>query len=309
MRKTLLFLLATSAAGPALAADEPGDRGARREAARAERAEARDERRSERAERPQQSQRSESPAQDYSAGPSDGPTAREERREVFQQRMLERRPDRDLGGASTRPALEARVLERRSQEAGDGGGLRPAVEQRREARDSVREWRARERSVGNAPAELEQRRGAGVFQQPPERRLGRDSIGGRRAPIVSRLPREGTQPPAPAAARPSSLTARHWNGNWRSDHRYDWRKHRNRHRSLFQFGFYYDPFGWGYRSYSIGWRMWPSYYRSSYWLNDPGMYRLPYAPPGTRWIRYYDDALLVDTWDGQVVDVIYDFFW
>ena len=72
---------------------------------------------------------------------------------------------------------------------------------------------------------------------------------------------------------------------------------------------YYDPFGWGYQPYSIGWRMWPSYYRSNYWLNDPGQYRLPYAPPGTRWIRYYDDAILIDMWSGQVVDVIYNFFW
>jgi Ni/Co efflux regulator RcnB len=55
--------------------------------------------------------------------------------------------------------------------------------------------------------------------------------------------------------------------------------------------------------------MWPSYYRSSYWLSDPWRYRLPYAPPGYRWIRYYDDLVLVDTWDGRVVDVIYDFFW
>ncbi|MGI8612320.1 MAG: RcnB family protein [Sphingomicrobium sp.] len=36
---------------------------------------------------------------------------------------------------------------------------------------------------------------------------------------------------------------------------------------------------------------------------------MPYAPTGYRWIRYYDDALLVDTWDGRVVDVIRDFFW
>jgi Ni/Co efflux regulator RcnB len=55
--------------------------------------------------------------------------------------------------------------------------------------------------------------------------------------------------------------------------------------------------------------MWPSYYRSSYWLNDPWQFRLPYSPPGTRWIRYYDDAILVDTWDGRVVDVIHNFFW
>jgi len=78
---------------------------------------------------------------------------------------------------------------------------------------------------------------------------------------------------------------------------------------LFNFGFYRDPFGWGYQPFSIGWRMWPSYYSQSYWLNDPWQYRLPYAPPGYRWIRYYDDAILVDTWDGQVVDLIRDFFW
>lgn len=28
-----------------------------------------------------------------------------------------------------------------------------------------------------------------------------------------------------------------------------------------------------------------------------------------RWIRYYDDVLLIDTRDGYVVDVIYDFFY
>ena len=55
--------------------------------------------------------------------------------------------------------------------------------------------------------------------------------------------------------------------------------------------------------------MWPSYYQSSFWLNDPWQYRLPYAPPGYRWIRYYNDAVLVDTWDGHIVDVIYNFFW
>jgi len=55
--------------------------------------------------------------------------------------------------------------------------------------------------------------------------------------------------------------------------------------------------------------MWPSYYSSRYWLNDPWMYRLPHAPAGYRWVRYWDDAILVDTWSGQVVDVIRNFFW
>jgi hypothetical protein len=129
-----------------------------------------------------------------------------------------------------------------------------------------------------------------------------------RPPVVSHVPRPGTQPPAPTTVRHSAPV--HWNTSWRNNHRYDWHNWRNRHRSLFRLGFYSDPFGWGYQPYSIGWRMWPNYYRSSsYWLNDPWQYRLPYAPPGTRWIRYYNDAILVDTWSGQVVDVIYNFFW
>ena len=48
---------------------------------------------------------------------------------------------------------------------------------------------------------------------------------------------------------------------------------------------------------------------SNYWLNDPWQYRLPPAYGPYRWVRYYNDALLVDIYSGQVVDVIYGFFW
>lgn len=126
-------------------------------------------------------------------------------------------------------------------------------------------------------------------------------------PPVSRTPQPNTQPPPPATSRPT--VAPSWNTSWRNNSRYNWYNYRNKHRWLFNLGFYYDPFGWSYSPFSIGYRMWPSYYSSSYWLNDPWQYRLPYAPPGTRWIRYYDDAILVDMWSGQVIDVIYDFFW
>jgi Ni/Co efflux regulator RcnB len=128
-----------------------------------------------------------------------------------------------------------------------------------------------------------------------------------RVPVVSDTPREGTQPRLRTEHRRTSPV--NWTTTWRNDRKYDWKDHRRRHRSLFHLGFYYDPFGWSYRPYQIGWRLWPSYYSSRYWINDPWQYRLPYAPPGTRWIRYYDDAVLIDTWTGQVVDVIYNFFW
>ena len=79
--------------------------------------------------------------------------------------------------------------------------------------------------------------------------------------------------------------------------------------SLFRLGRYNDPYGWGYRRCSIGFNLWPSYYGSSYWLNDPWQYRLPPAYGPYRWVRYYDDALLVNIYTGQVVDVIHSFFY
>jgi Ni/Co efflux regulator RcnB len=101
----------------------------------------------------------------------------------------------------------------------------------------------------------------------------------------------------------------HWNHDWRHDHRYDWSSYRNRYRSLFHLGSYYDPYGWGYRRWSVGYSLWPSYYGSNYWLDDPWSYRLPPAYGPYRWVRYYDDAVLVNTYTGEVVDVVYNFFW
>ena len=100
-----------------------------------------------------------------------------------------------------------------------------------------------------------------------------------------------------------------WDRDWRRDARYDWSSYRYRHRSLFRLGRYYDPYGWNYRRYMIGYSLRPSYYRSSFWLHDPWQYRLPPAYGPYRWVRYYDDALLVNIHTGHVVDVIYNVFW
>ena len=51
------------------------------------------------------------------------------------------------------------------------------------------------------------------------------------------------------------------------------------------------------------------FFGRNYWISDPYSYRLPPSPPGTQWIRYYDDVVLVDVYSGEVLDVIYDFFW
>ena len=71
-----------------------------------------------------------------------------------------------------------------------------------------------------------------------------------------------------------------WNRDWRNDRRYDWRRYRDNHRSIFRIGIYYDPFGYGYQPFDIGYQLSPAYFGQQYWI-DPGMYQLPYPPPGT----------------------------
>ena len=308
MRKGLLFLLLATAAQPAMAADDDdGGQTSRREAARAERAE----RAGDRAER-------QSDAPEHSARvsrPADLPSA--EPRVIERVERVERRAPRVIAVEPDRPAIqrddaatEPRV-QRRGPRMVEVGTNLPTLETT--LGDSVRPRRRVEREGVVRPAVIELPAEAGVqplVQRRPRRTEPLERLGGLRTPAISRVPREGTQPPPLAEVRPTRLTRHHWRGDWRSDRRYDWRDHRRRHRSLFRFSIYLDPFGWSYRPYSIGWRLWPNYYRSSrYWLHDAWTYRLPYAPPGYRWIRYYGDVLLVDTWDGQVVDVIRDFFW
>jgi Ni/Co efflux regulator RcnB len=64
-----------------------------------------------------------------------------------------------------------------------------------------------------------------------------------------------------------------------------------------------------YSRISVGFSLGSGYYGSRYWINDPWRYRLPAAYGSYRWVRYYDDVLLVDLRNGRVVDVIRDFFW
>ncbi len=101
-----------------------------------------------------------------------------------------------------------------------------------------------------------------------------------------------------------------WDRDWRRDQRYDWQRYRDRYGNRYRSN-YYAPRGWsyGYSRFSIGFSLWSGLYASQYWINDPYYYRLPPAYGSLRWVRYYDDALLVDIRSGQVVDVIYDLFW
>jgi Ni/Co efflux regulator RcnB len=301
MRKILIsLLLAGAAATPAIAAPHNwSDRQSAREdrqSAQEDRQSAREERQSAREDRSARSSNSERPqvpATDRAARAdrADGRanfTAPAHAQVVGGVQAVGRADARDV--QAVRSARQQARDDRRDNYVApgarivtprDASSLREQTAQRRDQRVQERELRQSSRPT------------ARVFQTRP--------------PVVSNTPRPGTQPPLRAERHGGR--DHHWDTNWRHNGRYDWQNHRRHHHSLFHLGFYFDPYGWGYQPYSIGWRLWPSYYGSRYWINDPWMYRLPYAPQGYVWVRYWNDALLVDTWSGTVVDVIPGFFW
>ena len=79
---------------------------------------------------------------------------------------------------------------------------------------------------------------------------------------------------------------------------------------VFHIGTYYSPYrNYRYHRLNIGFFLDSLFFGSRYWIDDPWRYRLPEVYGPYRWVRYYDDVLLVDIYSGEVVDVIYDFFW
>ncbi|HEU0066242.1 MAG TPA: RcnB family protein [Sphingomonas sp.] len=94
------------------------------------------------------------------------------------------------------------------------------------------------------------------------------------------------------------------NRNWG---RNDWRGYRTSNRTVYSRGNWRAPFG--YNNFRSGGRIQPNFYGSRYWITDPYRYRLPGVRGGQRWVRHYDDVLLVDTRRGVVLDVMRGFFW
>lgn len=103
---------------------------------------------------------------------------------------------------------------------------------------------------------------------------------------------------------------RRWDNRWRDNSRYNWSSYRRAYPSTFRLGAYYSPYrNYSYRRLSIGLFLDSLFFSNRYWINDPWRYRLPDVYGPYRWVRYYDDALLVNTYTGEVADVIYSFFW
>jgi hypothetical protein len=84
--------------------------------------------------------------------------------------------------------------------------------------------------------------------------------------------------------------------NRNSDRRYRWQN-------------YVQPPGWYSHRWVYGERMPPAFWGRNYWLDNYPEFGLMDPPYGYVWVRYGDDALLVDVEDGQVLSVVYGVFY
>ncbi|MET0361672.1 MAG: RcnB family protein [Sphingobium sp.] len=93
----------------------------------------------------------------------------------------------------------------------------------------------------------------------------------------------------------------------RREYREEWQELRQKNRSQYARGNWKAPFA--YQRFRDGQQIRPSYYNSRYYIANPGRYRLPPATGANRWVRHYDDALLINVRSGRVVRVINGFYW
>ena len=270
MRKFLVPLLMASVLMPAAAYADPGDRGVR---AHGERSESNDNSSNDRPQRAQRSERSN----------NDAPRVRVERAE------RPARVERNVDQVQVNEPARARSTLRQRREEAVEQVRRVETQQVTQPVDVVRRTEAR-RETGSGFV--------GAIQQ-----LGRDEAARQRGEIVDRGGDRRWDHDGDRRWDGHRDGDRRWSRDWRRDSRYNWYNYRNRYGSLFRLGRYYDPYGWSYRRFSIGFNLSPSYYGSNFWLNDPWQYRLPPAYGPYRWIRYYNDALLVNVYTGEVVDV------
>lgn len=244
----------------------------------------------------------------------------EQRQEAHRQQAEETRPARPVPQVVNPHAQEVIAAARARQAQHDA-----VVVERRDdhANEAIAEARARQTArredqqrmvVPHVTPPAEQRRYdrrdnddmQHVFVRPDARR---DTTADRRAEVERRL-RD--------AERNRDRNTEHWsrpgdhqlrdrdrNRHWFNPDQYRpsyWAQHRYRVRP------YHRPSGWYVRTWIFGDYLPHGWYNQTYYL-DWWSYGLPRPPIGAEWVRVGDDALLVDTWSGEVLSVYYDLFW
>jgi Ni/Co efflux regulator RcnB len=91
------------------------------------------------------------------------------------------------------------------------------------------------------------------------------------------------------------------------EYREDWREYKQRNRNAFRGSRFDAPFR--YRAFNNGGYLRGTYYAPRYYVNNYDSYRLPHPGRNLRYVRHYDDVLLVNVRTGRVVQVYRNFYW
>jgi Ni/Co efflux regulator RcnB len=112
---------------------------------------------------------------------------------------------------------------------------------------------------------------------------------------------------------------RHDNNNWRGDNnpgnhgswsgRFDRRNVTAQHHYRYRGNSWRWPSGYRYQRWTFGMTLPSIFWANNYWIDDYSYYGLGAPPPGTVWVRYNDDAILIDRYTGEILEVVYDQFY
>jgi Ni/Co efflux regulator RcnB len=72
---------------------------------------------------------------------------------------------------------------------------------------------------------------------------------------------------------------------------------------------YVRPSGWYSHRWTFGEFLPVFFFTRNYWILDWANFDLDDPPPGTIWVRVGDDALLIDEYSGEVIEVVYGVFY
>ncbi len=87
-----------------------------------------------------------------------------------------------------------------------------------------------------------------------------------------------------------------WERNLRATRRYHWH-------------YYHRPHGWYYRRWVFGEIFPRAFWEKRYWITSYWRFGLPDPPYGFVWVRYGNDAVLVDVETGVILRVVYGVFY
>ena len=77
----------------------------------------------------------------------------------------------------------------------------------------------------------------------------------------------------------------------------------------FHYGVYHRPQGWYAHRWTYGERLPSAFFVRDYWVTDYVSFGLDEPPQGYVWVRYGNDALLIDQYTGQIAEVEYGVFY